>query len=77
VVNADRFTTFLSSYTRWIRRILGAGPTPLGAPQMERKHFYLPPQLLVRLKAFSEKRGVTAGEIVRQALEEYLKKNGG
>jgi predicted DNA-binding protein len=44
---------------------------------MERKHFYLPPQLLVRLKAFSEKRGVTAGEIVRQALEEYLKKNGG
>jgi predicted DNA-binding protein len=44
---------------------------------MERKHYYLPPQLIARLKEFSEKQGVPPGEIVRQALDAYLKRNGG
>jgi hypothetical protein len=40
---------------------------------MQRTNFYIPIQLLQRLKAKAKESGYSASELVRQALERFLK----
>jgi hypothetical protein len=42
---------------------------------MQSKTFHLPTPLLEKLKALAEKRGVPMGEVVRQAVHEYVERN--
>lgn len=42
---------------------------------MESRRFYLPALVMQKLKALAGKRGVAIGEVVRQALREYVEKN--
>jgi len=39
---------------------------------MKRTNFFLPEQLIERLKARSESTGLSVAEIVRRAIDEYL-----
>lgn len=41
---------------------------------MKKLNIYLPEPVLLRLKELSEQRDTTVSEIVRRAIEEYLKK---
>lgn len=41
---------------------------------MKRANFFLPEQLIERLKALSEKTGLSVAELIRRAADEYLKK---
>jgi predicted DNA-binding protein len=41
---------------------------------MKRTNFYFPPQMLARLKAASKKTGLPVSELLRRAVENYLKK---
>lgn len=41
---------------------------------MLRKQFFLPEPLLARLRAQAERTGLSEAEIVRRALEEYLRR---
>lgn len=41
---------------------------------MQRKQFFMPQPLLDRLRAESGRTGLTEAEIVRRALEEYLRR---
>jgi predicted DNA-binding protein len=43
---------------------------------MKRTNFYFPEALLERLKAAKEKTGVPVSEIIRRAVEAYLKELG-
>jgi metal-responsive CopG/Arc/MetJ family transcriptional regulator len=45
-------------------------PTPLGN---RRRNFYLPDKLMLDVEKIAEKRGCTSAEIVRKALELYVK----
>lgn len=40
---------------------------------MKRTNFYFPDQMLERLKKVKEKTGLTVSEIMRNAVEKYLK----
>jgi metal-responsive CopG/Arc/MetJ family transcriptional regulator len=40
---------------------------------MKRTNFYFPEVLLKRLKAAKKLKGLSVSEIIRQAIEEYLK----
>ena len=44
---------------------------------MKRSNFFLPLPLLARLKAETERTGLSAAEIVRRALEAYLREQEG
>lgn len=41
---------------------------------MKRTNFYFPEQMLQRLKEASKKLGLPVSEIIRRAVEEFLKK---
>ena len=41
---------------------------------MKRTNFYFPEQLLERLKKASEKLGLPVSEIIRRAIDEFLKR---
>lgn len=41
---------------------------------MKKLNFYLPEPALAKLKALSEKEDVSVAELVRRAIEEYLKR---
>lgn len=43
--------------------------------RMKRTNIFLPEQLLAKLSALAEKTGLSVAEIVRRAIDEYLKKN--
>ncbi|MDE3023078.1 MAG: ribbon-helix-helix domain-containing protein [Pseudomonadota bacterium] len=43
---------------------------------MKRTNFYFPQSLLDRLKAAKEKTGVPVSEIIRRAVDKYLKETG-
>ena len=43
--------------------------------RMKRTNFYYPEQMLERLKALSEKTGTSVSELIRRAIEAYLKAN--
>ena len=43
---------------------------------MKRTNFFFPEDMLARLKAAKLKTGVPVSEIIRRAVEEYLKKLG-
>lgn len=43
--------------------------------RMKRTNIFLPEQLLAKLRALAEKTGLSVAEIVRRAIDEYLKKN--
>jgi predicted DNA-binding protein len=40
---------------------------------MKRANFYLPEQIIKRLKAMSKKTGVSMSELIRRAVDSYLK----
>jgi predicted DNA-binding protein len=42
---------------------------------MKRTHLFLPQPLIDRLKALSEKLDVSMAELIRRAIEDFLKKN--
>jgi len=42
---------------------------------MKRTNYYYPEQLLERLKAMSKATGVTVSELIRKAIDEFLKRN--
>jgi len=44
-------------------------------PRMKRAHIFLPAQLNDRVHAVSESKGVTFGEVVRRALEDFVAKS--
>ena len=41
---------------------------------MKRTHIFLPEPVINRLKALSEKTGLPVAELIRRAIDEYLKK---
>ncbi len=41
---------------------------------MKRTNYYYPPQQLARLKKLSKKTGVPVSELIRRAIEDYLKR---
>jgi len=41
---------------------------------MERTNIYLPKPMLDRLRAIAEQRGVSVAELVRRAVEDFLKR---
>ncbi len=41
-----------------------------------RKNIYLPGQMVKRLSSYSKKTGLLMSEIIRRAIDEYLKKEG-
>lgn len=43
---------------------------------MQRKNFYLKEEQIVELNKITKKTGATISELIRRALDEYLKKNG-
>jgi len=43
---------------------------------VKRKHIFLPPPLIERINALSAKLGLSAGELIRRAIEEFLTRNG-
>jgi predicted DNA-binding protein len=42
--------------------------------RMNRTNIYLPEQLKIALKLLSDKTGLSAAELVRRAIDEYLKR---
>jgi predicted DNA-binding protein len=42
---------------------------------MKRTNYYYPEQMLERLKALSAKTGTNVSELIRRAVEDYLKAN--
>ena len=52
-------------------------PSPLRnrPPKMKRAHVFLPAQLDARIREVSQEKGVTFGEIVRRALEDFIVKS--
>jgi predicted DNA-binding protein len=42
---------------------------------MKRINYYMPQQLHDRIKALSDKTGLAMSEIIRRAIDEFLKKN--
>ena len=43
---------------------------------MKRTNFYFPEQMLLRLKSLSNAKGVTVSELIRVAVEKFLKSEG-
>ena len=41
---------------------------------MKRTHLFLPEQVLLALRALSDKTGLSVAELVRRAIDEYLKR---
>ena len=41
-----------------------------------RKNIYLPAQMVARLSEYSKQTGLLMSEIIRRAIDEYLKKEG-
>jgi predicted DNA-binding protein len=42
---------------------------------MRRTNYYYPPKQLERLKRLSKKTGVPVSELIRRAIDDYLKRN--
>jgi len=42
---------------------------------MKRTHLFLPEPLIARLKAMSEKLDISVAEIIRRAIEDFLKRH--
>lgn len=44
---------------------------------MKRTNYYYPEQMLARLKTLSERMGVSVSELIRRAIDEFLKRHKG